>query len=118
MTRPLVALLLSAIMAGSLADGVSARPVSGAVLKKMHGIYHAVWKGKKARVQLFSNGTLRAQYSNKIDVGRWSVRGNVLCVSFRVWTHGKSKCGTLQRKGGWLIGLPNSKGVPRLKIRK
>ncbi len=118
MTRALFALLLSAAMAAAGAHSVAARPVSGAVLKRMHGIYQAVWKGKKAQVQLFPNGTLRARYSNKIDVGRWSVRGNVLCVSFKVWTHGKSKCGTLERKGGWLVGLPNSKGVPRLKIRK
>ncbi len=115
------ALLLSAaacMLAAVLSGSAQARPVSGAVLKKLRGVHTAYWKKKKARVQIFPNGTLRARHSNKVDVGRWSVRGNVFCVSFRVWTHGKPKCGTVEERGGWYVGLRNSRGVPRLRLRK
>jgi len=112
---------IAALGAGMLvADGASARPLSGAELRGLlsrGGVYTAYWKKKKARVQLFPNGTLRARYTNKVDVGRWRLRGNVMCVSFRVWTHGKPKCGTVVRKGAWLVGLKNSKGIPRLRLK-
>ncbi len=112
-------LLLSAILlAGGMTAAEAGRQVPGSTLRKLHGVYTAYWKGKKAKVQIFRNGTLRAQYTNKVDVGRWKVKGDVLCVSFRVWTHGKPKCGTVEREGGWLVGLRNSKGVPRLKLRR
>ncbi len=114
-----VALLLSAsLLAAGITTAEAGHPVPGSALRKLHGVYTAYWKGKKAKVQIFRDGTLRAQYTNKVDVGRWKVKGDVLCVSFRVWTHGKAKCGTVERQGAWLVGLRNSKGVPRLKLRK
>ncbi len=118
MRRHSVLLLSVILFAGSMTPALADRPVPGSTLRKLHGVYTAVWKGRKAKVQIFRNGTLRAQYTNKVDVGRWKVKGNVLCVSFRVWTHGKPKCGIVERQGGWLVGLRNSKGVPRLKLRK
>ncbi len=116
--KKLLALVSLCAIALTTVSAAQARPVPGSVLKKLRGVHLAYWKGKKARVQLFANGTLRAQHSNKIDVGRWSVKGNVMCVTFKVWTHNKPKCGTVEQHGPWYIGLKNSKGVPRLKFHK
>ena len=118
MKKGLSILAATCVLAAVSSGSVLAKPVPGSVLRKVRGVHTAYWKGKKARVQIFANGTLRARHTNKVDVGRWSVRGNVFCVSFRVWTHGKSKCGTVESRGGWYVGLRNSKGVPRLKLRK
>ncbi len=112
-------LMAAAVIAALSAGAAEAKPVPGSVLRKYaRGVHLAYWKGKKARVQLFANGTLRARHSNKVDVGRWSIKGNVMCVTFKVWTHNKPKCGTVEEHGPWLIGLKNSKGVPRLKFHK
>ncbi len=116
-------LLLSSLAAISLLapgmrEAALSAPVSAAQLRNLAGVRTAYWKGKKARVQIFRNGTLRARQANRVDVGRWHVKGNRLCVSFKVWTHGKYKCGTLEKKGGWYVGLRNSKGVPRLKLSR
>ncbi len=116
----LTAILALIAFSAGLSAVAEARVLSGAQLRALlgkGGVYTAWWKKKKARVQLFSNGTLRAQYTNKIDVGRWSIRGNVMCVSFRVWTHGRPKCGTVVRQGSWLVGLKNSRGIPRLRLK-
>jgi len=118
MRRLSIPVLSALLVAASVPAADAGRRVPGSELRKLHGVYTAYWKGRKAKVQIFGNGTLRAQYTNKIDVGRWKVKGDVLCVSFRVWTHGKPKCSTVEREGGWLVGLRNSKGIPRLKLRR
>ena len=113
------AILAAAMIAAFSTGAVQAKPVPGSVLKKYaRGVHLAYWKGKKARVQLFANGTLRAWHSNKVDVGRWSIKGNVMCVTFKVWTHNRPKCGTVEDHGAWYVGLKNSKGKPRLKFHK
>lgn len=94
------------------------RVVSGAELKRLSGVFHAEWKGRKARVQLKRDGTLVARSGTKMDVGRWRVEGNQLCVSFRVWTRGKYKCGTVERHGAWYVGLRKKDGTPRLRFRR
>ena len=116
--RPVMAFLL----AGLLLAAVPARAgqvLSGAELRSLVGSYDAVWKEKhKARVHIRRDGTLVARSGPRTDVGRWKVEGNRLCVAFRVWTRGRYKCGTVERRGAWLVGLRNSEGRPRLRLRR
>ncbi len=104
----------------TLVDSVLARgvPVSGATLRNLHGIYVAVWKGHRARVKIARDGTLRAVSDNRFDEGRWKVEGDVLCVSFKVWTKGRYKCGRVYRNGRWFEGLYRKDGTPRLRFRR
>ncbi len=110
--------LLLPLLAATWAGQAAARALSATELKRLHGVYQAVWKGKKARVRVRRDGTLLARSGTRVDVGRWRVRGNELCVSFRVWTHGRYKCGRLERQGAWMIGLRRKDGRPRLKLRR
>ena len=113
--RCLLLLLLTATWAGQ----ATARELSAAELKRLHGVYHAVWKNKyKARVLVRRDGTLLARSGNKVDVGRWQVRGNRLCVAFRVWTRGRFKCGRVERQGRWYVGMRRKDGTPRLRMRR
>jgi len=118
MRKTLFAITAGALLLALSAQGAQARTVSGTELKKLRGVYTAIWKGRKARVKLNADGTLHAVSGTKKDVGRWRVRGNVLCVAFRVWTRGKYKCGTVEKKGAWYVGLRKKNGVPRLKFRR
>ena len=116
--RIFTTILLAALMAGA-APAQAGRPVSGPELRRLSGVYDAVWKEKhKARVLIRKDGTLLARSGPRTDVGRWKVRGRTLCVAFRVWTKGRYKCGTVERKGAWLVGLRNSEGRPRLRLRR
>ena len=95
-----------------------ARQLSAAELKRLHGVYRVIWKNRhKARVQVRRDGTLLARAGNKVDTGRWQVRGKQLCVSFRVWTKGRFKCGAVYRRGGWYVGFFKN-GKPRVKFRR
>ncbi len=89
----------------------------GHELKRLKGVYTAIWKGHKARVKLNADGTLRAVSENRFDEGRWKVEGNRLCVAFKVWTKGRFKCGRVYRRGAWYEGLYKN-GRPRLRFRK
>jgi hypothetical protein len=112
------AICLVAALTAGMASAMAGRPLSGTELRRLSGMYEAIWKGKhKARVLIRRNGTLLARSGPRTDVGRWKVRGNVLCVAFRVWTRGRYKCGTLERQGRWLVGLRKADGTPRLRMR-
>ncbi len=93
------------------------RPVPGHELKRLKGVYTAIWKDHEARVKLNADGTLRAVSENRFDEGRWKVEGDRLCVSFKVWTQGRFKCGRVYRRGAWYEGLYKN-GKPRLRFRK
>lgn len=97
------------------------RYLSAAELKKLRGVYHAIWNNKyKAKVQLFADGRVLARSGTRVDTGRWKVRGNALCVAFRTWTHGRYKCGLVARgRNGWYEGMfRGSDGRPRLRFRR
>ena len=115
-------MLLAALGLWMVAAGtngaLAGRLLSGAELKRFNGTYHAIWKGKHARVRVNRDGTLVARSGTRVDVGRWRVKGNRLCVAFRVWTRGKYKCGTVERQGRWYVGLRRKNGEPRLKLRR
>ncbi len=116
--RAFYALLLPVLLLAWQPQAAVARPLSAAELKQLRGVYQATWKGRKARVEVRRDGTLLARSGTKVDIGRWQVRGNELCVSFRVWTRGKFKCGKVERQGRWLVGLRKKDGTPRLKLRR
>ena len=119
MRRLAVVLFVTTLMIAALPLLAAARgdQVPGEQLRRLKGVYTAVWKGHRARVRLNPDGTLRAVSENRFDSGRWKVVGNRLCVSFRVWTKGRYKCGTVHRRGGWYEGL-YKKGKPRLRFRR
>ena len=119
-SRPamMLAALALWVCLGHVQEALAGRLLSAAELKRLHGTYHAIWKGKHARVRVNRDGTLIARSGTRVDVGRWRVKGNRLCVAFRVWTRGKYRCGTVERQGSWYVGLRRKNGEPRLKLRR
>ena len=120
MRKGIIAAIVMAVLLAPVATTAHAgRTLTGAELKRLGGVYRAVWKEKhKARVHVRRDGTLLARSGPRTDVGRWKVEGNRLCVAFRVWTKGRYKCGTVERRGRWLVGLRKADGTPRLRLRK
>ena len=118
--RGFVLSMVLLLLAGQGVATAQKRYLSGAELKRLRGVYQFVWKDKyKGRVQLRADGQVLARTDNRVDTGRWKVKGNALCVSFRTWTHGKYKCGAVARAGdGWFIGLFRKNGKPRLRFRR
>ena len=115
------AMVMLGVLAGLLPvmPAQAGRTLSSSELRALSGVYDAVWIGKhRARVHVHKDGTLLARSGPRTDVGRWKVQGRELCVAFRVWTKGRYKCGTVERKGAWLVGLRKPDGTPRLRLRR
>jgi len=81
------------------------------------GQFEAVWKGSLSLSLVASaNGKLAGRTWFASDKGTWSLRGNVLCITFGGWS--KAKCGPVREEGGWYLGLMRPDGTPRLKFRR
>ena len=118
----LIAAAIAAVVAGLLtsAPPAGAGYLSGVQIKRLFpGRFEAVWKDKfGALVTASAAGTLTGRNRLRTDTGVWKVRGDKLCVSFRVWTADKFKCSRLLADGGWYLGFIRKNGVPRLRFRR
>lgn len=92
---------------------------SGEVRALFPGTFEAVWKDKShLRLGADGKGALSGTMGVVTDSGRWWIRGNELCISFRLWTQSTSRCGKVIKDGGWYLGLLRKDGTPRLRFRR
>lgn len=104
------AVLVQTANAGSKLTGSQMRSIFSG--KKFTG----QWKGNPLVLQAFRNGLLRGKSLNRIDQGRWFIRGNHLCFSLQVWTKNKPKCGAMYKSGRRYYGFIRRNGTPRLSL--
>ena len=80
------------------------------------GQYEAIWKDRhEVRVEAGSNGELSGSYGIFSGSGKWWIVGDKLCVTSRWFS--KDRCSEVERQGEWFMGMPNSKGKPRVRFR-
>jgi hypothetical protein len=81
------------------------------------GYYTGTWKGKRQlHLKLSPDGTISGTIDGARHSGKWYVDNGNLCLVFRILALQKTKCGTIHRDGGWLMGY-YKKGKPRLRLK-
>lgn len=99
------------------AGAASAGGLDGKSIKRIFpGQFEAKVQGYRVYFAGYSNGGLAGQAYGQEDQGRWYVNGNTLCVSWKKWTKGKAKCGSIAQQGGWFVASNGAGEV--LKFRR
>lgn len=75
------------------------------ILKLTPGTFQAVVKGKyQLTVTLDRDGTAVGTAQGLVDKGRWTVRGDQLCIVLPAWTRGRVECSAVVAENGWYHG--------------
>jgi len=103
---------------GATAADVHAGYLSAGELRRLFpGHFEAVWKNTLSlSLEANADGRLAGRTWFASDKGTWSLRGNILCITFGGWK--KAKCGPVKQVGGWYVSLMRRDGTPRLKFRR
>ena len=75
------------------------------ILRLTPGTFHAVVKGKfEVTVTLTRDGRAVGRVPGHEDKGRWTVRGDELCIVMPTWTRGRVECSLVIAEEGWYRG--------------
>ena len=75
------------------------------------GYYQAeVYGGYTLLIHAKTGGKLEGKAFGREDKGKWTIVGDRLCVSWKSWTKGQSKCGEIVRAGSWYIARNHQEG--------
>lgn len=75
------------------------------ILRLFPGTFHAVIKGKyQATVTVQRGGAIAGEMAGLQDQGRWTVRGDQLCIVMPSMTRGRVECSEVVADGGWYRG--------------
>ena len=75
------------------------------------GHYEArVAGGYRLLIAAKEDGTMLGRAFGKEDKGKWVVKDEELCISWRSWTRGKYKCGTITQNGEWFVATNTKDG--------
>jgi len=79
----------------------SERPLPPGELRQLFpGEFRAQVKGYDVRFVATRDGRLKGYYGGLTDEGRWSLRGNRLCIMLKDWLDGKTTCSAVRRSRG------------------
>lgn len=69
-------------------------------------------------IRASGSGALKGKLliAGKSDRGRWQVRSDKLCISWRKWMDGRTTCGYVHRAGSWYVSTPE--GKPHIYFRR
>ena len=75
------------------------------------GYYQAeVQGGYTLLIYANAGGRLEGKAFGREDKGKWTIIGDQLCVSWKSWTKGQSKCGEIFSAGDWYIARNQQDG--------
>ncbi len=57
------------------------------------------------KISAKGNGVLVGQMAGASDYGRWSLKGDKLCVVWSSWLDGKVSCSNVKEADGWYVGV-------------
>ena len=107
MNRKVIAAIVFCAVVGVPVVGswaASDRPLPSRELRQLFpGQFRAHVKGYDVRFVASSNGRLKGFYGGFTDEGRWSLRGNRLCIMLKDWLDGKTTCSPVRRTRGWYL---------------
>ncbi len=77
------------------------RPLPPQELRQLFpGQFRAQVKGYDVRFVATRDGRIKGFYGGFTDEGRWSLRGNRLCIMLKDWLDGKTTCSAVHRSRG------------------
>ncbi len=99
------ALLMITVPQAAQAASSGQRALDRQELRKMFpGTFRAQVKGYDVRFIASRDGRLKGIYGSLTDDGRWSLRGNRLCIMLKDWLKGKTRCAAVrQTSGAWYL---------------
>jgi len=106
-----VALSLLATVASAGSNGLDGRSIKGL----FPGYFEAKVQGYRVQFTGFGNGTLKGEAYGHQDQGYWSIKDNSLCVSWKEWTKGKTKCGVISQASGWYVASNTTGEILRFR---
>lgn len=75
------------------------------ILRLAPGTFTAVVKGKwQLVVTLTRDGVITGKAGKLVDEGRWTVRGDQLCIVMPTFTRGRVECSEVIADSGWYRG--------------
>lgn len=55
--------------------------------------------GSRVSINMSRSGRLSAKWDGERDTGRWRVTGNRLCIKFKKWMNGATRCSAVTKRG-------------------
>ncbi len=93
----------------SVAEDLSLEPE--AIEGLFPGHYEAqVAGGYRLLIAAKSDGTMMGRAFGREDKGKWVIKDEELCISWRSWTRGKYKCGSIMQNGEWYVATNTQDG--------
>jgi len=75
------------------------------ILRLFPGTFRAVVRGKYTlKVTVSRDGVIVGEVPGLQDEGRWTVRGNQLCIVMPAMTRGRVECSVVVADGSWYRG--------------
>ncbi|HRX37560.1 MAG TPA: hypothetical protein P5337_14305 [Aestuariivirga sp.] len=100
----LAGVVIAATLSGSHAQAGDALS-NQEILRLAPGTFQALVKGKYAvTVTLARDGSAVGRAQGLEDRGRWTVRGDELCIVLPTWTRGRVECSAVVADNGWYRG--------------
>ena len=116
-SRKIIILAVSAMGLAAMHGAAGAGNLDSSSIRSLFpGEFVGVVKGYRIHISGFANGRLVGEAYGYQDRGRWYVKGNSLCVSWKEWTKGKTTCGKISQRSGWFVA--SGRAGQMLKFRR
>ncbi len=88
------------ILAGNTSASSAGEMLSAKEIKKfIPGRAKAKIMGSKVTMRMSRGGSLSAKWDGERDTGVWRVAKNQLCIKFKKWMNGATRCSSVSRTG-------------------
>jgi hypothetical protein len=88
------------ILAGNTGASSAGEMLSAKEIKKfVPGRAKAKIMGSKVTMRMSRGGSLSAKWDGERDTGVWRVAKNQLCIKFKKWMNGATRCSSVSRIG-------------------
>ena len=88
------------ILAGNAGASSAGEMLSAKEIKKfIPGRAKAKIMGSKVTMRMSRGGSLSAKWDGERDTGVWRVAKNQLCIKFKKWMNGATRCSSVSRIG-------------------
>ncbi|MGB5215282.1 MAG: hypothetical protein WBN88_16745 [Anderseniella sp.] len=88
------------ILAGNTGASSAGEMLSAKEIKKfIPGRAKAKIMGSKVTMRMSRGGSLSAKWDGERDTGVWRVAKNQLCIKFKKWMNGATRCSSVSRIG-------------------
>jgi len=93
-----VAVALCVAVPANAGEVMSTKQIKSLFPGSLKAVVHGI---VAVHITAYKSGRLKGVMDGNVDRGRWSVRGDVLCVALNRWMDGKARCARVTKVGSW-----------------